>query len=151
MTQDQLHKLIAQGEGQRLEFKESVAEIDRVIQTLSAFANTNPDGGCVLIGVGDRSKVKEVVIGKETTKQISDKIAALTDPVLYPEIEVVNRDYIELNGIAKRYSVVELNDLMNKGVLKQMGKRRATYYVLAHDFRKAGMLWKKTIYLRLKT
>ncbi|MBU0569048.1 putative DNA binding domain-containing protein, partial [bacterium] len=89
MTKDQLHKLIAQGEGQRLEFKESVAELDRVIQTLAAFANTNPDGGYVLIGVGDKGKVKEVLIGKETIKQIADKISAHTDPVLYPEIEVV--------------------------------------------------------------
>ncbi|MFH1561816.1 MAG: RNA-binding domain-containing protein [Nitrospirota bacterium] len=84
MTKEQLHKLIIQGEGQRLEFKESIAELDRVIQTLSAFANANPDGGCVLIGIVDKGKIKEVLIGKETIKQIADKISAHTDPVLYP-------------------------------------------------------------------
>ncbi|MDI6794548.1 MAG: putative DNA binding domain-containing protein [bacterium] len=89
MTKEQLYKLIAQGEGQRLEFKKSVAELDRVIQTLTAFANTNSDGGYVLIGVGDKGKVKGVIIGKETIKQIADKISAHTDPVLYPKIEVV--------------------------------------------------------------
>jgi len=89
MSKEEILSLIAQGEGQHLEFKESVAELDRVIQTLTAFANTNSDGGCVLIGVGDKGKVKGVIIGKETIKQIADKISAHTDPVLYPKIEVV--------------------------------------------------------------
>ncbi len=89
MTKEQLYKIIAQGEGQQLEFKKSVAELDRVIYTLTAFANTNPDGGRVLIGVGDKGKVKEVVIGHETIKQIADKVSAHTDPVLYPKIEAV--------------------------------------------------------------
>ncbi|MFH1898673.1 MAG: RNA-binding domain-containing protein [Candidatus Desantisbacteria bacterium] len=89
MSKEEILSLITQGEGQRLEFKESVAELDRVIQTLTAFANTNSDGGCVLIGVGDKGKIKEVIIGQETIKQIADKISAHTDPVLYPEIKVV--------------------------------------------------------------
>ncbi|MBU1752514.1 helix-turn-helix domain-containing protein [bacterium] len=89
MTKEQLHKLITQGEGQQLEFKESIAELDRVIQSLAAFANTNPDGGYVLIGVSDKGKIKEVIIGKDTVKQIADKISTHTDPVLYPKIEVV--------------------------------------------------------------
>ncbi|MDI6793848.1 MAG: putative DNA binding domain-containing protein [bacterium] len=89
MSKEEILGLIAQGEGQRLEFKESVAELDRIIQTLTAFANTNSDGGCVLVGVGDKGKVKEVIIGRETVKQIANKISAHTDPVLYPEIEVV--------------------------------------------------------------
>ncbi|MBU1615697.1 putative DNA binding domain-containing protein [bacterium] len=89
MSKEEILSLIAQGEGQRLEFKESVAELDRVIQTLTAFANTNSDGGCILVGIGDKGKVKEVIIGQETIKQIADKISAHTDPLLYPEIEVV--------------------------------------------------------------
>lgn len=91
MTKEQLHKLIAQGEGQQVEFKKSVAELDKVIQALAAFANTNANGGCVLIGVVDKGKIKEVVIGKETIKKIADKISAHTDPLLYPKIEVVKR------------------------------------------------------------
>lgn len=89
MSKEETLSLIEQGEGQQLEFKESISELDRVIQTLSAFANTNPDGGCVLIGVVDKGKIKEVIIGKDTVKQIADKISAHTDPVLYPKIEVV--------------------------------------------------------------
>ena len=89
MSKEEILSLITQGEGQRLEFKKSVAELDRVIQTLTAFANTNSDGGCILVGIGDKGKAKGVIIGKETTKQIADKISAYTDPVLYPKIEVV--------------------------------------------------------------
>ncbi|MDI6793616.1 MAG: putative DNA binding domain-containing protein [bacterium] len=62
MTKAELLTLIKQGEGQRLEFKKSVAELDRVIHTLAAFANTNSDGGHVLIGVGDKGKIKEVIV-----------------------------------------------------------------------------------------
>ncbi len=89
MTKTELLNLIKQGEGQRIEFKKSIAELDRVIHTLIAFANSNSDGGCVFIGVVDKGKVKEVIIGKETVKQIADKISAHTDPVLYPKIEVI--------------------------------------------------------------
>ncbi|MBU1615616.1 putative DNA binding domain-containing protein, partial [bacterium] len=68
MSKEEILSLITQGEGQRLEFKKSVAELDRVIQTLTAFANTNSDGGCILVGIGDKGKAKGVIIGKETTK-----------------------------------------------------------------------------------
>lgn len=42
--------LIAQGEGETLEFKRSVAELDQVVETTAALANTR--GGLVLIGIG---------------------------------------------------------------------------------------------------
>ncbi|MDI6791683.1 MAG: ATP-binding protein, partial [bacterium] len=90
-TEKFIYEAMQAGEGQRIEFKKSIAELDRVIQTLSAFANTNPDGGCVIFGVEDKGKIKEVAIGKETIKQIADKISAHTDPVLYPKIEVVKK------------------------------------------------------------
>ena len=44
-----LAALIAAGEGETLEFKRSVAELDQVAQTAAAFANTR--GGIVLIGL----------------------------------------------------------------------------------------------------
>ena len=42
--------LLAQGEGETLEFKRSVAELDQVVETVAALTNTR--GGLVLIGVG---------------------------------------------------------------------------------------------------
>ncbi len=43
-----LPALIAQGEGETLEFKRSVAELEQVVETVVALANTR--GGLVLIG-----------------------------------------------------------------------------------------------------
>jgi predicted HTH transcriptional regulator len=46
-----LRKLVAQGEGGRLEFKRKAAYPDKIVREMIAFANTN--GGVLLLGVGD--------------------------------------------------------------------------------------------------
>jgi predicted HTH transcriptional regulator len=48
MTSEEVFALAAQGEGETVDFKRSVAELDKVVETVSAFANTR--GGAVLIG-----------------------------------------------------------------------------------------------------
>ena len=53
--------LIAQGESETLEFKRSTAELDQVVQTVAALANTR--GGRVLIGVGPDGRITGVDIG----------------------------------------------------------------------------------------
>jgi predicted HTH transcriptional regulator len=47
----ELRKLVAQGEGGRLEFKRKAAYPDKIVREMIAFANTN--GGVLLLGVGD--------------------------------------------------------------------------------------------------
>jgi predicted HTH transcriptional regulator len=49
-----LLRLIAEGEGKRLEFKRGLPGDAKVARTLGAFANTR--GGLLLIGVGDRGE-----------------------------------------------------------------------------------------------
>jgi predicted HTH transcriptional regulator len=51
MTHRELHKLVAQGEGQHLEFKRKAAHPDKIMREVSAFANSQ--GGQLLIGVDD--------------------------------------------------------------------------------------------------
>jgi predicted HTH transcriptional regulator len=46
-----LRKLVAQGEGSRLEFKRKAAYPEKIVREMIAFANTN--GGVLLVGVGD--------------------------------------------------------------------------------------------------
>jgi predicted HTH transcriptional regulator len=46
MTRDDLLRLIAQGEGPRLELKRSLAELEDGVRTIVAFANA--DGGVIL-------------------------------------------------------------------------------------------------------
>ena len=50
--------LIAQGEGQQLDFKFEVSDSKKIARTLSAFANT--DGGRLLIGVKDNGNIAGV-------------------------------------------------------------------------------------------
>ncbi|MBK9234087.1 MAG: putative DNA binding domain-containing protein [Anaerolineae bacterium] len=53
--------LIAQGEGETVEFKRSVAELEQVVETVAGLANTS--GGLVLIGVGPKGEVIGVDVG----------------------------------------------------------------------------------------
>ena len=50
-----IEMLIAQGEGQQLDFKFEVSDSKKIARTLSAFANT--DGGRLLIGVKDNGNI----------------------------------------------------------------------------------------------
>ncbi len=78
--------LIAQGEGETLEFKRSVAELDQVVETTAALANTR--GGLVLIGIGPQGQVVGVDIGQVTGERIANRITGNTDPVVYPSVQV---------------------------------------------------------------
>ncbi len=77
---------LAQGEGETLEFKRSVAELDQVVETVAALANTR--GGLVLIGIGPGGEVVGVELGLVTGERIANRITGNTDPVIYPSVEV---------------------------------------------------------------
>ena len=87
MTAEELLALIAQGEGETLEFKRSVAELDKVTETAAAFANTR--GGIVLIGVNPAGRIKGVEVGQTTRERIANRITSNTDPRLYPSVEFI--------------------------------------------------------------
>jgi predicted HTH transcriptional regulator len=58
MKPNHIHKLIAQGEHQQLDFKFEIADSRKIAKTFVAFANT--DGGKLLIGVKDNGVVAGV-------------------------------------------------------------------------------------------
>jgi len=58
MKPNYIHKLIAQGEHQQLDFKFEIADSRKIAKTFVAFANT--DGGKLLIGVKDNGVVAGV-------------------------------------------------------------------------------------------
>ncbi len=64
MHADEVTTLISQGEGQRVEFKETFAETNKAIESLCAFANSR--GGTVLFGVRDTGQVVGVSLGRNT-------------------------------------------------------------------------------------
>ncbi|MBM4460719.1 MAG: hypothetical protein FJ011_23665 [Chloroflexi bacterium] len=91
MTRDELLQLIAQGEGPRLEFKRSLAELEDGVRTIAAFANA--DGGTLLFGVRPDGTVIGVTVGANTREQVVNAIVDNTDPPLYPRVE-----YLEVDG-----------------------------------------------------
>jgi len=58
MKPNYIHKLIAQGEHQQLDFKFEIADSRKIAKTFVAFANT--DGGKLLIGVKDNGVIAGV-------------------------------------------------------------------------------------------
>jgi len=81
---EELKKLLASGESETIEFKESFDK--ETIETAGAFTNTK--GGSIFIGISDSGEVKGVKVGKETLKNWSNRISQSTEPRVIPEIEV---------------------------------------------------------------
>ncbi|MBI4980487.1 putative DNA binding domain-containing protein [Candidatus Woesearchaeota archaeon] len=79
-------------ESQTVEFKKSLAEINEILETISAFSNTK--GGKILVGIEENKDgtIKEVVgitiKGKEI-ENLTNEIKQNTDPVIFPSIEFV--------------------------------------------------------------
>lgn len=81
-----LEKLLSKNEGKTLEFKENTHSLQKIIQTIIAFANTA--GGVLLLGI--KNETKEI-IGLENILQEEEKIAnAIADsvsPLLIPSLQ----------------------------------------------------------------
>lgn len=90
MDADTARALVAQGEGQRIEFKRSFAEENGAIISLCAF--THSDGGTVLFGVSDEGEVIGVTLGRNTLENFANRLRADTQPPLTPSIETVSLD-----------------------------------------------------------
>ena len=108
MTIEELEALIAQGEGQQLELKRSLAELETAMRTLAAFANT--EGGTVLFGVRGSGEIVGVEASQTSKEQLVNKVTASTDPVLYPSVE-----FVKVNG--KTVIVVTVAESENKPYL----------------------------------
>lgn len=77
-------------ESTTVEWKQSVAEIEEIIETAAAFANT--EGGRIYIGISPEGKVLGVQVGKGTIENLVNKIAQHTDPKLHPKVSVKRID-----------------------------------------------------------
>ena len=62
---------IAHGENATTEFKENFDQ--EVIETAAAFANIR--GGIILIGVSDNGEIRGITVGKETLRDVSNRIS----------------------------------------------------------------------------
>jgi ATP-dependent DNA helicase RecG len=78
------------GESTTIEWKQSLAEMEEIIETAAAFANTK--GGRILVGISPDGKVLGVQIGKGTVEKLVNQIALKTDPKLHPTVTVRKND-----------------------------------------------------------
>ncbi|WEK37437.1 MAG: putative DNA binding domain-containing protein [Candidatus Pseudobacter hemicellulosilyticus] len=78
MTTEELRELIEQGEGQQLEFKQSIpSKASELSRELCAFANAK--GGRILVGVDDKGKIVGVTLNNTIRSEIQ-QIVRLLDP-----------------------------------------------------------------------
>jgi ATP-dependent DNA helicase RecG len=81
-----IENLIGDAESEILEWKSSLSQLNRIIETISAFSNTK--GGTIIIGVDGTGKILGISIGKDTIEQLTNKIISNTEPKIYPDISV---------------------------------------------------------------
>lgn len=90
MTSNEATEHISSGEGQNIEFKESLAPNKKILATLAAFGSQS-NGGMVFIGVKDNGTIRKFDIGKNTIENLANDIkrnvlSLTTAKPLLPEI-----------------------------------------------------------------
>lgn len=71
-------------ESTTVECKPSLSQINEIIETISAFSNT--EGGKVFVGVSKTGKIIGMQIGKGTIEKLTNSISQNTDPKVQPRI-----------------------------------------------------------------
>lgn len=84
---DELRRLVAQGEGSRLEFKRKANFPEKIIKEIAAFANT--EGGKLLIGVDDDGTLAGVKYPEEEVHAIEQALAKYCKPAVIFEKEII--------------------------------------------------------------
>jgi ATP-dependent DNA helicase RecG len=116
---EKIKNLIKSGESERLEFKSSLADINEIVEDVSALSNSK--GGKILIGISNSGKVLGIEVGKDTVERLANKIVSNTEPRVYPSITVTEID-------KKKIIVIEVQEAKEKPVLafgrafKRVGK-----------------------------
>jgi len=77
-------------ESETIELKQSLVELDEIIETAAAFANT--EGGRIFIGISPDGKALGVQVGKGTIEKLVNQIAQHTDPKLHPKVSLKRID-----------------------------------------------------------
>ncbi len=89
-----LTKIIGTSESTTTEWKQSLSEINEIIETAVAFVNT--EGGKIFVGVSKIGKALGAQIGKGTIENLVNQISQHTDPKLHPEITIKKIDGKEI-------------------------------------------------------
>ncbi|MEA2055155.1 MAG: helix-turn-helix domain-containing protein [Candidatus Thermoplasmatota archaeon] len=134
----EIKDLITEGESEKVEFKPSLSQTDKIMESISAFSNTK--GGMIFIGVSDKGEVLGIDIGERTIETLANRIKQSTDPTIYPSISVEDID-------GKNVIVVEVKESKSKSVFafdrvyKRVGK--SNHRVSSDEIRKIALEGRK--------
>lgn len=108
---DYIHKLIAQGENQQLDFIFEISDSRKIARTLVAFANT--DGGRLLIGVKDNGAIAGVRSEEEYYM-----VEAAAQLYCKPEVKFKSREWNVDGKVVLEIVVPKSADIKHKAPLK---------------------------------
>jgi ATP-dependent DNA helicase RecG len=86
MNLQELKRLVAKGESDRLEFKRTTGQRTDAAKTVCAMLNGL--GGFVNFGVGDNGELVGQEIGQRTVEEVTNELARI-EPPAFPEVEIV--------------------------------------------------------------
>lgn len=86
MTPDQILKLLSLGEGQRVEFKATAANVETLGRVVCGFLNTS--GGYLICGVGDRGAIRGVDASADAVAALEKKLHDGLSPKALVSVEV---------------------------------------------------------------
>lgn len=105
MPKEELRDLLKEKESGSIELKSSLSSIDEIVESVSAFSNT--EGGRIIVGIDNSGRIIGVEIGKGTIEQLTNKIAQNTEPKIHPKITI---EEIE----RKKIIVIDVNESLDK-------------------------------------
>src|SRR5262245_24592255 len=89
LDSEELARILDEGEGRQVEFKEGLSADGRVSRTICAFANTR--GGIVLVGVSDRGEVRGVPRPLDVAREIDWLARRSVEPAVEVRVEVLKK------------------------------------------------------------
>ena len=94
MKTESLPRLISTSESITVEWKPSLSQINEIINSISAFSNS--EGGKIFVGVSNSGQILGVQIGKNTIENLANQISQHTDPKVHPIITTKKIDDREI-------------------------------------------------------
>jgi len=123
--------IISDGESEKVEFKPSLSQKDRIMESISAFSNNV--GGTILIGVSDQGEIMGVDIGRKTLEDLAGYVKRNSDPPVYPSIGTLQLKNCPLLFVDVKESP-EKPVFFNDKAYKRVG--RSNQRISAHEIRK---------------
>jgi len=125
-------------ESETVELKKSTAQLGRALKAACAFSNRK--GGTICFGINDCGEIVGQDVSDATLKKISSKLRQKIKPEIIPEITISgtnedntisNKEYQVLFGISRNTFPIDLNGLVEKGIIKRTGEgKRSARYLL---------------------